>query len=72
MANVIEKISSKQLVHLALVAIEGGQEDIGICEYCGNQQSGVEPDAEEYECENESCGRAMVTGAEQVILIYGG
>jgi Zn finger protein HypA/HybF involved in hydrogenase expression len=40
---------------------------LGICLECGNTQSGVEPDAEEYECEN--CGENKVMGIENAFLI---
>lgn len=38
----------------------------GICRSCGNIQSGVEPDAENYRCED--CGEDEVFGIEHVIL----
>ena len=38
----------------------------GLCLACGEQAYGVEPDAENYECEN--CGENMVYGAEQLLL----
>ncbi len=49
--------------------IESAQEDgtCGFCISCGAERLCVEPDAEEYECEN--CGGPFVYGAEQIILI---
>lgn len=42
-------------------------EDEGFCVYCGEIASGVEPDAERYECEScESCG---VYGFEQLMIM---
>ena len=40
---------------------------IGFCLACGDEASGVEPDAEGYEC--ESCGKPKVYGAEQILLL---
>ena len=39
----------------------------GFCTACGIEVEGVEPDAEEYEC--ESCGERKVYGAEQLLLM---
>ena len=57
------KISIEQIMN----AIE---EDgsVGICTACGEETTGVEPDAEHYEC--ESCGKHEVFGAEQLMLMY--
>jgi hypothetical protein len=41
----------------------------GFCLACGADAYGVEPDAENYEC--EECGKAQVFGAEQVLCIIG-
>lgn len=40
----------------------------GACLACGEYAYGIEPDAHDYEC--ESCGRAKVMGAENILLIY--
>jgi hypothetical protein len=40
---------------------------LGICLKCGNVQCGVEPDAENYEC--EACKEAEVCGMEQALLM---
>jgi len=45
-------------------AIESG-EYIGFCTSCGNDQSGVEPDANGYRC--DSCGDMAVCGAEDLL-----
>jgi len=37
----------------------------GFCLACGDQADGVDPDAEEEECDN--CGKQKVYGAEQII-----
>jgi transcription elongation factor Elf1 len=39
----------------------------GFCLICGNEASGVEPDAENYECEN--CGAEQVFGAEELLMV---
>jgi hypothetical protein len=44
-----------------------GAEDDGVCVACGQDQMGVEPDAERLPC--ESCGRNAVYGAEQLLLL---
>lgn len=38
----------------------------GICLACGENCYGVEPDAEDYEC--EVCGEMAVMGAEQLLI----
>ena len=48
-----------------MAAIEE-DDSIGFCTKCGNEQSGVEPDARNYTC--ESCGAAAVFGAEQWLI----
>ena len=44
-----------------------GEESLGICLQCGAIQSGVEPDAENYRC--EECGAFAVAGLEQALLM---
>ena len=44
-----------------------GTEDDGICVACGEDQMGVEPDAERYKC--EACGERQVYGGEQLVLL---
>ncbi len=44
-----------------------GDEMLGLCTSCGEEQNPVEPDAENYHC--ESCGDARVFGAEQLLFI---
>jgi hypothetical protein len=39
---------------------------LGFCLACGSEAFGVEPDAEEYEC--EECGEPEVYGAEQILF----
>jgi hypothetical protein len=39
----------------------------GFCIYCGNEQEGCEPDAENYEC--DECGRDGVFGAETLLIM---
>lgn len=47
--------------------IEGCENYDGVCTRCGNIQSGVEPDAEGYICED--CGACAVCGLEQGLLL---
>jgi len=45
-----------------------GQDDcLGFCLACGEQAYNVEPDARRYTC--ESCGKAQVYGAEELLLM---
>jgi hypothetical protein len=60
------------LIHKSITEdriMEAVEEDdnLGFCVYCGEDASGVEPDAERYEC--ECCGQCGVYGAEQLLLI---
>ena len=41
-------------------------DNIGFCLACGEETSGVEPDAREYEC--DSCGAKAVYGAEELLM----
>jgi hypothetical protein len=38
----------------------------GFCLVCGAEKDGVEPDAENYDC--EACGAEQVFGAEELLL----
>ena len=49
-----------------MAAVESG-EYMGFCLACGDEASGVEPDAREYEC--ESCGARKVYGAEELLMM---
>jgi Zn finger protein HypA/HybF involved in hydrogenase expression len=46
---------------------EAENENSGYCIACGYFQSGVEPDAERYECED--CGKFTVYGTDNLILM---
>ena len=39
----------------------------GFCIYCGETESGIEPDAREYTC--EGCGKHGVYGFEELLLM---
>lgn len=41
-------------------------DNIGFCTACGEEQSGCEPDARNYEC--ESCGERQVFGAQELLI----
>jgi hypothetical protein len=47
-------------------AIESG-EYLGYCTECGNEQSGCEPDARKYTC--DECGQPSVYGAEELLMM---
>ena len=52
-------------------AVEDAQtslENPGFCLACGEEASGVEPDAREYEC--EVCGKPTVYGAEEILVQF--
>lgn len=56
------------IMEKALEIYDWGESDfIGFCLACGAEQSGVEPDAEKYTC-NE-CKKPEVYGIEQIILM---
>lgn len=57
------KITIEQIMQ----AVEA-DDNIGICTACGEETTGVEPDAEHYEC--EACHKHEVFGAEQLMLMY--
>lgn len=42
-------------------------EGVGFCLGCGQEASGVEPDARRYEC--ESCGMRKVYGLEELLMM---
>jgi hypothetical protein len=42
-------------------------DDTGFCLDCGNEQSGCEPDARNYECDD--CGKRMVFGAAEILMM---
>lgn len=44
-----------------------GTEDDGICIACGEDAMGVEPDAEQVQC--QLCGELAVYGGEQLLLL---
>ena len=43
-----------------------GMGNTGICNQCGEEQGGCEPDARDYLC--EGCGAFAVCGAEEYLL----
>ena len=42
-------------------------DNLGMCESCGHVQHNIEPDAENYMC--EECGKDTVYGAEILLLM---
>jgi hypothetical protein len=64
-----DKIHSSVTVDRVMAAVETstfGDEMIGICLECGSDQSPVEPDARNYNC--EACGAKRVFGAEELLM----
>ena len=53
----------------ALMRAIDEDDNIGFCRVCGAEHTGVEPDAENYDC--EACGKPEVFGAEQLLLDIG-
>ena len=56
----------KPSLEQVMTAVEA-DDNIGICRKCGYEHYGVEPDAENYECED--CGEKEVFGAEQLLIM---
>jgi predicted RNA-binding Zn-ribbon protein involved in translation (DUF1610 family) len=50
-----------------LEAVEADR-NAGFCTACGAEAEGVEPDAQEYAC--DECGEEKVYGAEELLLMY--
>ena len=49
-----------------IIAAVQADDNLGFCLACGEEASGVEPDARGYEC--EVCGEEEVYGAEELLL----
>jgi hypothetical protein len=65
--SVLEKLT---MVKITLEEVECAMEQgAGICTQCGSEQLCVEPDAENYEC--EQCGEFAVCGAEEILFLMG-
>lgn len=64
-----KKLSPEKLLDIAMSVLDESDGDAtGICLICGSTQSGVEPDATNYQC--ESCDEKEVFGAQEVILMF--
>lgn len=61
-----EAAKLKQRIFAQALAACERDDNTGICVKCGNEQSGCEPDARAYEC--EECGQPTVFGAEEIML----
>lgn len=59
-------VTRDRVLELAQISMFG-LESIGICLACGEECSGVEPDARRYEC--ECCGEKKVYGAEELMIM---
>jgi hypothetical protein len=56
----------KKLPLADIISAVQKDDNLGFCIKCGEEAYGVEPDAENYEC--ESCGEFAVYGAEQILI----
>jgi predicted RNA-binding Zn-ribbon protein involved in translation (DUF1610 family) len=59
-------IMHKDITVDRIMAAAHEDDNIGFCVNCGEEVSGVEPDARKYQC--ESCGEDEVYGAEELLL----
>jgi len=56
------------MINLTMTQLEEADEcSSGFCVSCEYEQSGVEPDATKYTCEN--CGKQQVYGAAELVLM---
>lgn len=58
-------------IHMSEVMeyLENGEDSMGVCLACAEfKEYDVEPDAENYPCEN--CGEEKVMGLEQYVMLY--
>jgi hypothetical protein len=62
-------IGRKRALAIAVSLLEAGCDTEGVCLACGAEASGVEPDASGYTC--EGCGEPSVSGAEEIVLMFG-
>jgi predicted RNA-binding Zn-ribbon protein involved in translation (DUF1610 family) len=63
--NMHKSITQDRVMRLAQSQMFG-LDDPGICVACGEEASGVEPDARKYEC--EACGKRAVYGAQELLF----
>ena len=52
-----------------VVALVERDDNLGLCVNCGDETSGIEPDARRYKC--DACGEFTLYGAEEVLLMIG-
>ncbi len=68
----ILKLHPNVTMERVIEAVEDAQTSLGnpgFCITCGEDTSGVEPDAREYKC--EVCGSNSVFGAEEILIQFG-
>lgn len=46
-----------------------GMDDVGYCVECGTERYNTEPDACNYPCDNEDCGKKAVFGAQELLMM---
>jgi len=62
----IDATKFRRRVSAAVKRSNESGESPGFCLNCGDEVSGVEPDARDYKC--ESCGERQVAGAEEILF----
>jgi len=62
----VKPVNSVKITQRRLMAAIESDNGIGFCVACGEETSGVEPDARKYRC--ESCGKSAVYGAEEILF----
>ena len=71
MKTVTAKTKSGKTIHLPVFNADFeeacGDGSQGLCIACGEEASGVEPDARKYEC--ESCNALKVYGLEELVMM---
>lgn len=68
MTKTIHKSVTRKAVTAAIKRRMTGLDNPGFCLACGHEVEGVEPDAQEYEC--EACGECEVYGAEEIHIRF--
>ncbi len=61
-------VNEAELLNRAIEAIEE-DDNLGFCLECGAEHYYIEPDAQDYECED--CGKNAVYGAEEILIRFG-
>jgi|TARA_R110002110_G_scaffold110087_5_gene274553 hypothetical protein len=58
------------VVHVPEEEISGmSMDDVGYCIECGTERYNTEPDARNYPCDDEDCGKKAVFGAQELLMM---